>query len=127
MLSVAIVGCGKIADQHAEQILRIPGSQIVAVCDREELMARQLQERLDLKLTVGHNAQFSHAANRMRKLVQEGFLGGFPLHVESYYCYDLGDAGYAKALLGDSSHWVRNLPGGLLQNTISHGISKIAE
>jgi predicted dehydrogenase len=194
MLKVAIVGCGKIADQHAEQILRIPGCEIVGVCDQEELMARQFQERFNaaarftavedlldkakpdvvhitsppqshysvgkmcleagrhiyvekpftvtakeadeltrlaerenLKLTVGHNAQFSHTANRMRQLVAEGYLGGAPVHLESYYCYNLGDAGYAKALLGDSRHWVRRLPGGLLQNTISHGISKVAE
>src|ERR1700722_3969203 len=46
MLRVAIIGCGKIADQHVEQIAHIPGCQIVAVCDREELMARQLQEGL---------------------------------------------------------------------------------
>jgi predicted dehydrogenase len=194
MLKVAIVGCGKIADQHAEQIAHISGCEIVAVCDREELMAKQLQERLNVpscfaevedlleqakpdvvhittppqthgsvgqmcmeagchvyiekpftvtydeaedlvrvaertgrKLTVGHNAQFSHAANRMRALVGEGYLGGSPVHMESYYCYDLGDAGYAKALLGDSQHWVRKLPGGLLQNTISHGVSRVAE
>ena len=194
MLRVAIVGCGKIADQHAEHIAHVPGSQIVGVCDREELMARQLQERWkvaaafseveellekakpdvvhittppqthasvgrvcleagchiyvekpftmtveeaedligaaerkNLKVTVGHNAQFSHAANEMRKLVADGYLGGPPIHMESYYCYDLGDTGYAKTMLGDRSHWVRRLPGGLLQNTISHGISKIAE
>lgn len=194
MLRVAIVGCGKIADQHAEAIVQLPGCEIVGVCDREELMARQLRERLNvgahfadvdellkeakpdvvhlttppqthytlaklclaagchvyvekpftvnlaeayelvdmatrrnLKLTVGHNAQFSHAANRMRTLVAEGYLGGRPVHMESYYCYDLSDAGYAKALLGDRYHWVRTLPGGLLQNTISHGISKVAE
>ena len=48
MLKVAIIGCGKIADQHAEQILRIPGCEIVGVCDQEELMARQLQERLNV-------------------------------------------------------------------------------
>jgi predicted dehydrogenase len=194
MLRVAIVGCGKIADQHAQEIVHIPGCEIVGVCDREELMASQLRERLNvaahftdveelldkakpdvvhittppqthyslaklcleagchvyvekpftvnladahelvdlatrlnLKLTVGHNAQFSHAANRMRNLVAEGYLGGPPVHMESYYCYDLSDAGYAKALLGDRYHWVRTLPGGLLQNTISHGISKVAE
>ena len=45
MLKVAIVGCGKIADAHAEQIQRIAGCQIVGVCDREPLMARQLYER----------------------------------------------------------------------------------
>jgi predicted dehydrogenase len=194
MLRIAIVGCGKIADQHVEQILLIPDCRIVAVCDREELMAMQLQERLGgvqrftdvaqmlsevkpdvvhvttppqshhslgklclesgcnvyiekpftvtsadteellalaecnhLKVTVGHNAQFSHAASRARRLIGEGYLGGSPVHMESYYCYDLADPSYAKALFGDRYHWVRTLPGGLLQNTISHGISKIAE
>jgi predicted dehydrogenase len=194
MLKVAIVGCGKIADRHAEQILLIPGCEIVGVCDREELMARQLRERLnvgayftevqallekakpnvahittppqshyplgklclqagchvyiekpftvnaaeaeelirlaeqrDLKITVGHDAQFSHAAIQMRRLIEEGYLGGPPVHLESYHCYDLRDVSYAKALLGDSRHWVRTLPGGLLQNNISHGISKVAE
>jgi predicted dehydrogenase len=194
MLRIAIVGCGKIADQHVEQIGFTPDCKIVSVCDREELMAQQLRERLkleshfidlrelldkvapdvvhittppqshygigklcleagchvyiekpftvnaaeaedlialanrkNLKLTVGHNAQFSHAANDMRRLVEAGYLGGPPLHLESYFCYNLGDISYAKTLLGDSAHWVRGLPGGLLQNIISHGISKIAE
>src|SRR6267378_2261193 len=45
MLKIAIVGCGKIADAHASQIQRIKGCEIVGVCDREELMARQLAER----------------------------------------------------------------------------------
>src|ERR1700691_1411254 len=46
MLRVGIIGCGKIADQHVEHIVHIPGCEIVAVCDADELMARQLQERL---------------------------------------------------------------------------------
>jgi predicted dehydrogenase len=194
MLKVAIVGCGKIADAHATQILRVGGCEIVGVYDREPLMARQLYERfpvkryfsdlaelvtdarpdvihittppeshfdiarfclehhchvyvekpftLDvhqaqqlvdlademvLKLTVGHNCQFSHAARRLRALVTEGYLGGHPVHMESYYGYDLGNAAYARALLGDRQHWVRRLPGKLLQNIISHGIARIAE
>jgi predicted dehydrogenase len=194
MLKVAIVGCGKIADAHATQILRIGGCEIVGVCDREPLMARQLYERfpvrhyfsdvaelvtharpdvihittppeshfdiarfclehdchvyvekpftLDvhqaqqlvdlavergLKLTAGHNCQFTHAARRLRALVKEGYLGGQPVHMESYYGYNLGDAAYARALLGDKQHWVRRLPGKLLQNIISHGIATIAE
>lgn len=194
MLRIGIIGCGKIADQHVEQIQFMKDCSIVGVCDREELMALQLRDRLrtpshftevtellekakpdvvhittppqthysiarqcllagchvyvekpftvtfeearelislaestGLKLTVGHNAQFSHAAQEVRALVADGYLGGMPLHMESYYCYDLSDPGYAKALLGDPYHWVRSLPGALLQNTISHGISKIAE
>ena len=86
-----------------------------------------LAEKKGAKLTVGHNNQFSHAARRMRALVESGYLGGLPVHMESYYGYNLGDAAYAHALLGDKQHWVRRLPGKLLQNIISHGIARIAE
>jgi predicted dehydrogenase len=195
MLRVAIVGCGKIADHHAQQIQRIADCEIVAACDREELMARQfaqrfrvnrwfddinqmfeeakpdvvhittppsshfqlgrlclergvhvyvekpftlvvpeaeeliaLAQRKDRKITVGHDDQFSHAARRMRELVSGGYLGGPPVHMESYFCYGMGESNpYAKALLGDKRHWVRQLPGQLLQNIISHGIARIAE
>lgn len=194
MLSVALVGCGRIADAHAAQIRRIAGCGIVAACDREPLMAQQfcdrfgvaqhfdsvaamlravrpdvvhvttppashfdiarqclehgshvyvekpftlcaaeaeelvaIAERTGVKMTAGHDDQFGHAARRMRALVRTGYLGGAPLHMESYYCYDLGDAGYAKAMLGDARHWVRALPGGLMQNVISHGVARVAE
>lgn len=194
MLKVGIVGCGKIADSHAEQIQRIPDCEIVGVCDREPLMAKQLFERfpvgghysdLDdllhtaqpdvvhittspeshfdlarrcleagchvyvekpfalnesdarklihlaesrgLKITAGHDDQFSHVARRMRELVRNGYLGGTPVHMESYYCYELGQSAYALALLSDKSHWVRRLPGKLLHNIISHGVARIAE
>ncbi|HYM74942.1 MAG TPA: Gfo/Idh/MocA family oxidoreductase [Candidatus Dormibacteraeota bacterium] len=194
MLKVAIVGCGKIADDHVSQIQRIPGCEIVGVCDRDLLMAKQLAERLpiktyfsdlaellseaqpdvvhittppqshfeiarvclesgchvyvekpftiyaadanrlialaektNLKLTVGHDDQFSNVARRMRTLVQSGYLGGTPVHMESCFCYDLTDPAYARALLGDKHHWVRRLPGQLLQNIISHGVARVAE
>jgi len=193
MLKVAIVGCGKIADAHAFEIQRIKNCKIVGVCDREELMARQLYERFPidnfysnlsvllhkarpdvvhittppqshfpvakqcleqgchvyvekpftlnareaadlisfaeakrLKVTAGHDDQFSHVARRLRKVVQAGYLGGPPLHMESYYGYQLTGA-YAKALFGDRQYWVRKLPGQLLHNIISHGVARIAE
>ena len=63
----------------------------------------------------------------MRRLIQSGYLGGRPVHMESTWCYDLGGDAYANALLGDKKHWVRKLPGRLLQNLISHGVAKIAE
>ena len=193
-LRVAIVGCGKVSDAHAAQIRRIAECGLVAVCDREELMARQLAERfgaeryftdldgllresrpdvvhittppqshfeiarqclehgchvyvekpftIDVKeaealislaedtgrhLTVGHHEQFSPAAQRMRELVRQGYLGNSVVHLDSYYGYDLGDGAYAGAFLADSAHWVRRLPGGLLHNIISHGLARIAE
>jgi predicted dehydrogenase len=194
MVRVAIVGCGKIADSHAEQIKRIPGCKIVSACDKEELMAKQFCDRYDvkyfftdlnqlmestgpdivhittppqshfklaktcleagchvyvekpftinsgeaeeliagatekgLKITVGHDDQFTHATRRMRELIKRGYLGGPPVHMESYYCYGFGADAYARGLLGDENHWVRKLPGKLLQNVISHGICRIAE
>ncbi len=194
MIKAGIIGCGKIADHHAEQILYNRYARLAAVYDNEPLMAKQLAERFNANhaysdldkmlsetdidvahittppqshfilakkclkagkhvyiekpftvhfdeaeqlielakekgklLTVGHSAQFSPAAQEMRKMVAQGALGGEPMHLESYYCYNLADARYAKSLLGDKNHWVRKLPGNLLHNIISHGISKIVE
>jgi predicted dehydrogenase len=79
------------------------------------------------KITVGHNNQFNSVSMRMRRLVEEGFLGGLPVHMESTWCYDLGDKIFATALLTDKEHWVRSLPGRLLHNIISHGIGRMAE
>jgi predicted dehydrogenase len=86
-----------------------------------------LAENKGLKLTAGHNCQFNPASRRMRELVKSGYLGENAVHVESYHCYNLADPSYALALLGDKQHWVRRLPGKLLQNIISHGIARIAE
>ncbi len=194
MLKAGIIGCGKIADSHASQMIRIPGVEIVGVCDQEPLMAKQLAQRFPIKasysdltrfldeaspdvvhittppashyevarlciergchvyiekpftvttdeavqlleladsnrvkVAAGHNYQFTPAAMRMRNLIRAGYLGDRIVHMESYYGYDLSDPAYARALLGNTQHWVRRLPGGLLQNTISHGIARIAE
>jgi predicted dehydrogenase len=96
----------------------------------DEEQARTLIARATekgLKITAGHDDQFTHVARRMRTLVHSGFLGGGPVHMESYYCYEIGRTGYAGAVLGDKRHWVRRLPGKLLHNIISHGIARIAE
>jgi predicted dehydrogenase len=93
--------------------------------EAEELLA--LAELRGLKVTAGHDGQFSHPARRMRHLVESGYLGGRPVHLESTWCYQLGNPSYAPAVFGDKEHWVRKLPGGLLHNLISHGIAKIVE
>src|SRR4030043_1568935 len=49
MIKVGIIGCGRIADQHAIEIQKIPDCEIVGACDREELMAKQLAERFNAK------------------------------------------------------------------------------
>lgn len=51
-MKVAIVGCGKIADAHVEQILKLARSvRIVAACDLEPLMAEQLARRYAIAKT----------------------------------------------------------------------------
>jgi predicted dehydrogenase len=60
MIKIGIVGCGKITDQHVEQIIRIPGTEIVGVCDTEELMTRQLCERYKIKNAFTSVEQMLH-------------------------------------------------------------------
>ena len=93
--------------------------------EAEELI--NLAEAKNVKLTVRHDAQFTHVARELRSLVKQGYLGGKPVHIESTYCYDLSDPFYASAFLANQGHWLRSLPGRLLQNVISHGIARIAE
>jgi predicted dehydrogenase len=193
-MRVAIVGCGKIADQHVQAIDRIPGSRVVAACDREPLMAAQLAERFGIEgryhdvaqmlrdvkpdavhittppqshfelgrlcieagshvylekpftvtasetealvalaerknvvITAGHNCQFVPEMLRMRELLRDNWLGGRPVHIESYWPYDLGDTSYVGPLLANPDHWVRRLPGQLFHNIISHGVARLAE
>jgi predicted dehydrogenase len=87
----------------------------------------ELAETCGLKITVGHNYQFTLEMLEMRRLVNEGLLGGRPAHLESYWSYDLGDTAYVGPLLGNRNHWVRQLPGQLFHNIVSHGIAKLAE
>ena len=193
-LRLAIIGCGKIADQHVHAFRRIGGCEVVALCDRELLMAGQMGERFGitacfadaaemlrvakpdvvhittppqghfalaklcleagahvylekpftvtapeaealialaenkkLKITAGHNYQFTLEMLKMRRLVAENFLGGKAVHLESHWPYDLSDASYVGPILGSKTHWVRQLPGQLFHNLTSHGIAKLAE
>ncbi len=48
MLRIGIVGCGKIADAHVEQIRALGRGEVVAVCDSEPLMAEQLAVRMNV-------------------------------------------------------------------------------
>ena len=97
----------------------------VVAAETEELI--RIAQTFNLKITAGHNLQFTLEMLEMRRLVAEGFLGGKPVHVESHFSYDLGDIGYVGPILGSRTHWVRQLPGQLLHNVLSHGIAKLAE
>jgi len=191
-LAVAILGCGRIADAHAELIRGLESSRLVAVCDLEPLMAKQLAVRFGVpnfysdfsellriekpdvihittppdshlalslqaiaagchlfvekpvaldyeqirtivgaaaqngrKLTVGYINQFDPAAVEMRHLIADGAIGR-PIHLESFYGYNLAGP-FGTAIIREPDHWVRRLPGQLMQNVIDHLVNKVAE
>jgi predicted dehydrogenase len=47
-VSVALVGCGKVADDHISEIRKLRTANVVAVCDQEILMAEQVATRYQL-------------------------------------------------------------------------------
>jgi predicted dehydrogenase len=190
MLNIGIVGCGKIADSHIEEIQKLGCARVLAVCDLEPILAEQLavrysvphrytdfdrmlsEHRLDVihiatpphshlalagkaaeagchvflekplalnatdgqqlidsvrqsnrKLTINYWYNFEAPALALKEFVAKGDLGD-PVHIESYYGYDLA-GGFGQALLSDDRHWVHQLPGKLFQNIIDHAINKI--
>jgi predicted dehydrogenase len=190
MLSIGIVGCGKIADGHIEEIQKLGCAQVLAVCDLEPVLAEQLavrysvphrytdfdrmlsEHRLDVihiatpphshlalarkateagchvflekplalnaidgrriieclqqtgrKMTINYWYNFESPALALKELVAKGDLGD-PVHIESYYGYDLA-GGFGQAFLSDDRHWVHQLPGKLFQNIIDHAINKV--
>ncbi|MBV9183933.1 MAG: Gfo/Idh/MocA family oxidoreductase [Acidobacteria bacterium] len=191
-LRISLVGCGKAAENHGSQIQHIRDVRLVAVCDREPLMAEQLaarysvpkvyvnysemlekerpdvvhiatppQSHFDLaitafehgchvfvekpaacshfetqrlltaaaashrKLTVGWGYYFDPISRDMRRIVDSGAIGEV-VHMNSHFGYDLlGPFGWP--VLSDSDHWVRGLPGKLIQNVADHIFNKIVE
>jgi predicted dehydrogenase len=87
----------------------------------------QLARSQGLKITAGHNYQFTLEMLEMRRLVARNYLGGAPVHLESYWPYALTDVSYVGPILSSPSHWVRQLPGQLYHNLISHGVAKLVE
>jgi predicted dehydrogenase len=190
MLNIGIVGCGKIADGHIEEIQKLGVARVTAVCDLEPILAEQLAvrysvpnwyadfdrmlsehqldaihiatpprshlelarksaeagchvflekplalnaadgrrliecfERTGRKMTINYWYDFESPALALKDLVSSGELGE-PVHIESYYGYDLAD-GFGRAVLSDDRHWIHQLPGKLFQNILDHAVNKI--
>ena len=47
-MRIAIVGCGQIADAHIQEVRRIPGATVEAVCDLNYHMAEQAAARFEI-------------------------------------------------------------------------------
>ena len=81
--------------------------------------------RAQKKLTIGYSYLFDPPALALRELVNRGVLGD-PVHIESFYGYNLGGP-FGAAMMGDAAHWVHRLPGKLIHNNIDHILYKLPE
>jgi predicted dehydrogenase len=187
-MRIAVVGCGQIADAHIEEVRKIPGAEVVAVCDANVHMAEQASARYGIPglytdlgrmmeeakpdvvhittppashraiakkviecgahayvekpftvtaaeaeeladqaqragrlLCVGHSNAFDSSFLRLRTAAEQGELGEV-VHVDTIMGYNLAGP-FGSMILGDPTHWIHRLPGGLAQNNISHPLS----
>ena len=74
---------------------------------------------------VGHDRLFDPAWVECRERIRRGAIGT-PTHVEIFQSYDL-DGPFGRLFVSDDRHWVRQLRGGLFQNTLPHALSTVAE
>ena len=74
---------------------------------------------------AGHDQLFDPAWLELRRRVEAGEIGDV-VHVESVLGYALSGQ-FGSLVNADAHHWVRQLPGGLFHNTISHPLYRITE
>lgn len=82
-------------------------------------------EKSGRMVCVGHNQLYDPAWQACRQLVTSGQLGEV-VHVESTLGYDLSGP-FGRLVASNPNHWVRRLPGGLVQNVISHPLYRITD
>jgi predicted dehydrogenase len=191
-LRIALLGCGQIADAHLQEIRKLRGVELVAVCDVHRDLAVQAGARFgvpgiytDLRqmiaearpdvvhittpahthcslaiqilqlgchvyvekpftldgveadrvahvaaeqgkhLCLGHDQLFDPMWLELRRRVETGEVGPIR-HVESILGYPISGQ-FGTQVTSDPNHWVRKLPGGLFQNTISHPLYRITD
>lgn len=82
-------------------------------------------ELADRKICVGHDQLFDPMWLRCREWIQRGAIGEVR-HLESILGYPISGS-FGELVSSDPNHWVRKLPGGLFQNTISHPLYRLTD
>ncbi len=76
-------------------------------------------------LCVGHDQLLDSTWIDCRLRIKSGQIG-IVKHIESTLGYPISGQ-FGAVVAGDARHWVRKLPGGLFQNTISHPLYRILD
>lgn len=130
MLRVGIIGCGKIADGHVEQIRAIGRGEVVAVCDRELLMAEQLGQRMAVaaryddatRMLAQHKLDVVHIATPPQShlaLTQQALDAGCHVFVEKPFALTAEEA---RAMLDAAEAAGRRIGVNYLYNFESPGL-----
>ncbi|WP_437224690.1 Gfo/Idh/MocA family protein [Planctomicrobium sp. SH661] len=91
--------------------------------DAREVLA--VAEETGRFVCVGHDQLFDPAWLRCKAWINRGVIGEVR-HIESVLGYPI-DGKFGNLVAGNPNHWVRKLPGGLFQNTISHPLYRITD
>ena len=89
---------------------------------RDVLDTARQQDRL---VCLGLDQLFDPVWLECRRRIADGEIGDVQ-HVESVLAYPLHGP-FGAQVIANPDHWVRRLPGGLFQNTISHPLYRITE
>ena len=85
----------------------------------------EVAEATGQRLCLGHDQLFDPIWQRAAAQIDKGRIGT-PVHIESVLGYPIGGA-FGREVAADARHWVRSLPGGLFQNTLSHPLYRLTE
>jgi len=77
------------------------------------------------QVCIGHDQLFDPLWLSLRERVNSGEIGQVR-HVESVLGYPIS-GNFGRQVVNNDNHWVRKLPGGLFQNTISHPLYRITD
>lgn len=84
-----------------------------------------LAEQSSRMVTVGHDQLFDPMWLEAKRRIAADQIGDVQ-HVESLLTYPMS-GNFGTQVKTDPNHWVRKLPGGLFQNTISHPLYRITD
>lgn len=76
-------------------------------------------------ICVGHDQLFDPIWLKCKAWIASGLIGEVR-HIESILGYPISGK-FGELVASDTNHWVRKLPGGLFQNTISHPLYRITD
>ncbi len=103
MTRIALIGCGQIADAHLQEIRKIAGAQVVAVCDRHQDLASQAALRFGVARVFDDLSQMLAAScpdvvhittppQTHRRLALEVLRAGSHVYVEKPFALDRAEA-----------------------------------